>query len=62
MAGLILVRPFAETSVWWDQSLLRPELLVFEDDILKLFRLTDAEAVDLESMHVGARDEGSIEI
>ncbi|MDE0452829.1 MAG: CvpA family protein [Gammaproteobacteria bacterium] len=62
VAGLILVRPFAETSVWWDQSLLRPEMLVFEDDILRLFRLTDTERVDLETTLVGARDEGAIEI
>ena len=62
VAGLILVRPFAETSIWWDQSLLRPELLVFEDDILKLFRLTDADPADLGSLDAGSRDQGSIEI
>ncbi|MCY3820450.1 MAG: CvpA family protein [Gammaproteobacteria bacterium] len=62
VAGLILMRPFAETSVWWDESLLRPELLVFEDDILRLFRLTGAEPADLGSLDAGTRERGSMEI
>ncbi len=48
IAALIVARPFAETSDWWQESLLRPELLVFEQDILQLFRATDLEAADPE--------------
>ena len=43
VGALIVVRPFAETSDWWEESLLRPELLVFEEDLLQLFRSTEIE-------------------
>ena len=48
IAALIVARPFAETSDWWQESLLRPELLVFEEDILQLFRATGLEPADTE--------------
>ena len=44
IGALIAMRPFAETSDWWEESLLRPELMVFADDILELFSATDAES------------------
>lgn len=44
VGALIMMRPFAEMSDWWEESLLRPELLVFEDDILELFWATEAES------------------
>lgn len=44
IGALIVMRPFAEMSVWWEESLLRPELVVFADDILELFWATDAES------------------
>ena len=56
IGALIVVRPFAETSDWWKESLLRPELLVFEEDILELFRTTDAEPTDAESMDAESMD------
>ena len=34
--GLIALRPFAEGTDWWQASLLVPELLAFEDDVLNL--------------------------
>ena len=43
VGALIVMRPFVETSDWWEESLLRPELLVFEDDLLQLFRSTEVE-------------------
>ena len=46
LGALILIKPFAQTSDWWQESLLRPELLAFEDDILKLFRATGTELPD----------------
>ena len=49
VAVLIVARPFAETSDWWQESLLRPELLVFEEDILQLFRATEPEPADPEA-------------
>ena len=49
IAALIVARPFAETSDWWHESLLRPELLVFEEDILRLFRATDLGSPDTEA-------------
>ena len=48
IAALIVARPFAETSDWWQESVLRPELLVFEQDILQLFRATGPEPADTE--------------
>jgi len=34
--ALIVLRPFAEGADWWQVSVLVPELLAFEDDILNL--------------------------
>jgi len=34
--ALVAMRPFAETSNWWQQSQLTPELLAFEQDVLEL--------------------------
>ena len=53
---LILIQPFAETSDWWRESLLRPELLAFKDDILELFR-----ASGMELRHPGAAGKTLIE-
>ena len=60
IGALIVVRPFAETSAWWEESLVRPELLVFEDDILELFRTTGVESTDAESADPGSEDEAFI--
>ena len=49
IAALIVARPFAETTDWWQESLLRPELLVFEEDILRLFRGSDVQLPDAEA-------------
>ena len=34
--GLILIRPYAESSDWWHTSTFAPELLAFEQDVLEL--------------------------
>jgi len=34
--ALVAIRPFAETSNWWQHSQLTPELLAFEQDVLEL--------------------------
>jgi membrane protein required for colicin V production len=34
--ALIMLRPFAETTDWWQQSRLTPQLLAFEQDVLEL--------------------------
>jgi membrane protein required for colicin V production len=34
--ALVAIRPFVETSNWWQQSQLTPELLAFEQDVLEL--------------------------
>ncbi len=34
--ALIAMRPFADESIWWHTSMITPELLAFEQDILKL--------------------------
>lgn len=44
VGALILMWPFAEMSDWWEESLLRPKLMVFADDILELYWATDAES------------------
>lgn len=36
IVALIALRPFAETSGWWLESVLVPELLAFERDVLDL--------------------------
>ncbi len=43
IGALMVTRPFPELSVWWEDSLLRPELMVFADDILELYWATEAE-------------------
>lgn len=43
--GLILLRPYAETSDWWQTSAFVPELLAFEQDVLGLMgKARDAAA------------------
>ena len=44
IGALVVMRPFVEMSVWWEESLLRGELMVFADDILELYWATDAES------------------
>lgn len=34
--ALIMLRPFGESTDWWQQSLLTPQLLAFEQDVLEL--------------------------
>ena len=34
--GLVLIRPYAESSDWWEASTIAPELLVFEQEVLEL--------------------------
>ncbi len=36
IVALIAVRPFADESTWWHSSVITPELLAFEQDVLKL--------------------------
>ena len=36
--ALIAVRPFVEESDWWRASVITPELLAFEQDVLKLIQ------------------------
>lgn len=38
IVALIAVRPFVEESDWWRASRITPELLAFEQDVLKLFQ------------------------
>lgn len=46
LGALILMEPFAQTTDWWQESLLRPQLLAFEEDILRLFRAAGTELPD----------------
>ena len=39
IVALIAIRPFAETSDWWLESVLVPELLAFERDVLDLLQV-----------------------
>ena len=34
--ALIAMRPFTDQSAWWQTSIITPELLAFEQDVLKL--------------------------
>ncbi|MCZ6619207.1 MAG: CvpA family protein [Gammaproteobacteria bacterium] len=34
--ALIAMKPFADESTWWHTSVITPELLAFEQDVLKL--------------------------
>ena len=43
---LILLRPFAETTDWWQQSQLTPQLLAFEQDVLELMGRARALVID----------------
>ncbi|MEZ5550446.1 MAG: CvpA family protein [Pseudomonadales bacterium] len=38
IVALIAARPFVEESDWWRASRIAPELLAFEQDVLKLFQ------------------------
>ena len=42
IGALIVIRPFAEMTDWWEASVLRPGLMVVADDMLELFWATDA--------------------
>ena len=50
IGALIVMRPFAEPTGWWQESQLRPHFLAFEDDVLRLFHTVVSESMD-------ARDE-----
>ena len=39
LVALVALRPFAETSAWWLESALVPELLAFERDVLDLLHV-----------------------
>lgn len=39
LVALIALRPFAETTAWWLESALVPELLAFERDVLDLLHV-----------------------
>ena len=39
LVALIALRPFAETTAWWLESALVPELLAFENDVLELLQV-----------------------
>lgn len=39
LVALIALRPFAETTAWWLESALVPELLAFERDLLDLLHV-----------------------
>ncbi len=45
--ALIAMRPFADESTWWQTSLITPELLAFEQDILKLMGKAKDVVVDV---------------
>ena len=36
IVALIVMRPFAEDTDWWQASVVRPELAAFEEDVLQL--------------------------
>ncbi len=43
VVALILVRPFAESRDWWQESVVAPPLLTFENEVIELFNIvTDA--------------------
>lgn len=54
LVALILLRPFAESRVWWAESLIAPPLLTFESEVIELFDLM----MDAVSDPQGARSEG----
>ena len=39
LVALIVLRPFAETTAWWLESALVPQLLAFERDLLDLLHV-----------------------
>jgi len=43
IVALIAIRPFAETSDWWLESVLVPELLAFERDVLDLLQVAASQ-------------------
>jgi len=45
--GLIAIRPFAESTTWWQGSRLTPELLAFETDVLELMGRAKDLVVDV---------------
>ena len=54
LVALILLRPFAESRVWWTESVIAPPLLTFENEVIELFDLM----MDAVSDPVEARPEG----
>ena len=58
--GLLAVRPFAEQSPWWAQSELRPGLLAFEDELLRLLGVAQ-DAVD-GGEDAGVRGDGGARV
>lgn len=47
VVALIAVRRFAETGQWWESSLLVPQLLAFEQEVLDLLGRAQAWIVEL---------------
>ena len=43
IVALIAIRPFAEMSDWWLESVLVPELLAFERDVLDLLQVAASQ-------------------
>ena len=39
LVALILLRPFAESRLWWSESRIAPPLLTFENEVIELFDL-----------------------
>lgn len=54
LVALILLRPFAESRDWWEESLIAPPLLSFESEVIELFDLM----MDAVSDPMEARSEG----
>ena len=53
IAVLIAVRPFAESSEWWSESALLPELIAFEDDLIDLYGAAREELAGAEPPPTG---------
>lgn len=44
---LIILRPFAEEALWWQQSIIIPELVAFEADVVGFLNYLTGMATDL---------------
>lgn len=51
--GLVALRTYADQSAWWDDSVLAPRLLVWEDDVLAAAGYL-AEMVGTRSSHLAS--------